>query len=124
MTARALKTLADAMTEAELQLNVIDLARRLGYLVHHCRPAQTRSGGCATPIQGDAGFPDLILVAPYRRRVVAAELKAERGHVSGLQREWLDAFATAGITPFVWTPTDWLSGAITHALSTSEAAHA
>lgn len=118
MTAKAQQILADAMTEADLQHNVIDLARRLGYLVHHCRPAQTRSGGWATPIQGDAGFPDLILTATGRRRSVAAELKSMRGgQPTDAQRRWLDAFAAAGIPSYVWTPADWLSGEITHALS-------
>lgn len=112
-------TIARVTTEAQLQQAVIDLAHTLGYLVHHCRPARDGSGRWSTPIQGDAGFPDLVLVG--RGRVVFAELKAESGLLSTEQMGWDLAIsrATVGNGRVVctwWRPSDWRSGAIEEAL--------
>ena len=52
------------INEAALQNAVIELAKLYGWKVHHTRPAQMPSGKWATPIQGHAGFPDLVLVRP------------------------------------------------------------
>ena len=70
------------MTERELQDAVCELARLLGYLAHHSLPARTNRGW-RTPLQGDPGAPDLLLVG--RGRVIHAELKAERGKLSNAQ---------------------------------------
>lgn len=43
-----------------------------------------------------AGFPDLILVR--RGRVVACELKADRGQLTDQQHDWLRALAAADAT--------------------------
>jgi len=99
-----------SMTERELLDAVVEIAARLGWLVHHDRPAANRRGQWATHIQGDPGFPDLILVRPPR--IVVAELKRERGVITPQQRAWLEALASCGIEVHVWKPTDWLSGAI------------
>ena len=61
------------MTEREFQRAVVELARLMGWRVHHTRPALTRAGEWRTPIQGDAGFPDLVLCRPPR--LILAELK-------------------------------------------------
>ena len=120
------------MTEAELMAAVIDLARLLGWRVHHCRPARTGQGW-RTPITGHAGFPDLVLAR--RGVVIFAELKSERGKVSPDQREWLQALsgdtrvaatrrgpervrAVGVVDPrvFVWRPADWTNGTIEETL--------
>jgi hypothetical protein len=92
-------------SEAGFQRAVIDLARLMGFRVAHFRAAQTGKGW-RTPVQADgAGFPDLLMVRGGR--VIAAELKAERGRVSDEQLAWLDALAAAGVEVAVWRPRDW-----------------
>ena len=72
-------TLAKHITEDDLLGNVIHAARIHGWLVHHCRAART-ADGWRTPVQGNRGFPDLVLAKPGR--LVLAELKAQRGRLS------------------------------------------
>ena len=92
--------------EKEFQRAVIDLARLTGWRVHHTRPALTRRGRWLTPIQGDAGFPDLVLVRAGR--VIFAELKCNGARPTPQQQGWLDALsACAGVECYLWTPADW-----------------
>lgn len=101
------------MTESQLQAAVIDLCRRLGYLVAHFRPA-TLGGRWVTPVQGDgAGFPDLVVAG--RGRVLFVELKAAKGRVSDAQTAWLLALEPAAET-HVWRPADWLDGTVERTL--------
>jgi hypothetical protein len=74
------------MNESDFMANVIELATTLHWRVHHCRPAQGGNGRWSTPIQGHAGFPDLVLARAGR--VVFAELKSEKGELSPHQRDW------------------------------------
>ena len=71
------------LTEAQLLEKVTDLARVRGWLSHHDR------GDYRKCIQGDPGFPDLVLARDGR--VLFVELKAKNGRVSAAQREWLTA---------------------------------
>jgi hypothetical protein len=107
----ALQALAAGMTEAKLQANVIELARVYGWLVHHTRPAQRQSGSWSTPIQGDAGYPDLTLAKPGSLLLV--ELKSQRGTRTRDQIRWAQA-----LHPHyrLWRPADWLAGNIRRAL--------
>jgi hypothetical protein len=92
-------------TEAGFQRAVIDLARLMGFRVAHFRAAQTGKGW-RTPVQADgAGFPDLVMTRGGR--IIAVELKAERGRVSDEQLAWLDALAAAAVETYVWRPRDW-----------------
>jgi hypothetical protein len=92
--------------EKDFQRAVIDLARLTGWRVHHTRPALTRRGRWLTPIQGDAGFPDLVLVRAGR--VIFAELKRNGARPTPAQRGWLEALqACAGVEVYLWTPNDW-----------------
>src|SRR5690606_28778418 len=59
----------------------------MGWKVHHTRPARTDKGW-RTPLQGDAGYPDLTMAR--RGRVVIAELKSESGRVTREQAAWLE----------------------------------
>jgi hypothetical protein len=96
------------MTERErdFQRAVIDLARLMGWRVHHTRPALTQRGRWLTPIQGDAGFPDLVLCRPPR--LILAELKRVGGKTTAEQQAWLDALAScAALECYLWTPNDW-----------------
>lgn len=93
------------MTEAEFQSQVIHLARLHGWLVHHSRPAQNRSGAWSTPITGDAGFPDLVLAHPDRG-VVFLELKSDAGRASDKQRTWLRTLQAGHAEAFLIRPAD------------------
>jgi len=94
------------MTEREFQRAVVELARLMGWRVHHTRPALTRAGEWRTPIQGDAGFPDLVLCRPPR--LILAELKRVGGKPTAEQQAWLEALqACAGVECYLWTPADW-----------------
>jgi len=65
------------------------------------------NGKWLTPIQGDAGFPDLILVKPGARGgIIFAELKSDLGRVAAHQRDWLRAIDAAGGEVCVWRPAD------------------
>lgn len=81
------KLIAKSMSERELQDNVVELAQHLGWLVHAERPAWTEKG-YRTPIQGNAGFPDLVLanyffiVRNQPQKVLFVELKSEMGELT------------------------------------------
>jgi hypothetical protein len=92
-------------SEADWTAYVIDLAHRYGWLVAHFRPARTATGW-RTPVQADgAGFPDLVLVNPWQRQLVFAELKARNGHPSRAQLNWLANLADVeNVGVYVWRP--------------------
>jgi hypothetical protein len=97
------------MTEAQLMSAVIETAQRFNWKVHHTRPAQYQSGRWATPIQGDPGFPDLVLVRDGV--VLFVELKSSKGRVRPEQMRWI--VELGGI---VWRPEHWTSGEIVDTL--------
>jgi VRR-NUC domain-containing protein len=102
-----------SLTEADFQRAVTDLAALLGWSWVHFRPAQT-ARGWRTPVSGPLGqgWPDLVLVSPLRRRVLAVELKRELGAVSPDQQYVHGALEMAGLTVRVWRPSDLTSGEI------------
>lgn len=89
------------MTEQAFQDAVVELAKLQGWLVHHGRRVKTPTG-YRQPIQGDRGFPDLVLCRAGV--VLLVELKADRGRLSVHQRAWLEE-AQGQIR--VWRPSDW-----------------
>ena len=109
------EALNDALypTEAQWQREVLRVAKEHGWLAHHCRAARTQSGRWATPIQGDAGFPDLVLVRPLvatdkiRGTLLFVELKVGRGVASVAQQRWLRALMIAGAQWRLWRPSDY-----------------
>lgn len=102
--------LRDHQTEDEFKDAVVELAQRTGWLVMHTRPARTNKGW-RTPLQGDRGFPDLVLVK--RPRVIFAELKSQRGSLTIDERRWMDELYQVAdesngiVTAVVWRPSDW-----------------
>ena len=92
------------INEAALQSAVIELAKLYGWKVHHTRPCQMQSGRWATPIQGHAGFPDLVLVRPPE--TIFVELKSAIGKTSDKQDEWIAALQAAGQEVHIWRPKD------------------
>ena len=73
--------------ERILQDKVIQIARMNGFMVHHSRAVQQADGRWLTAIQGDAGFPDLVL-AHTHRGVLFVELKSDTGRLSPGQTAW------------------------------------
>ena len=97
------------MSEADLLAAVLSTAERFGWLAHHDRPARTEKGW-RTAVEGDAGFPDLVLARDSV--VLFIELKSATGRVSVTQQRWLDALGAQ-----VWRPDQWRDGTILRALS-------
>ena len=104
------------MSERELQKAVLELARRLGWREAHFTTARTNNGGYLTPQQGHPGFPDLVLCRPPR--LVFAELKVGKNHLSGDQALWLNGLkACTGTEAYEWREQDWFTGVIESVLS-------
>ena len=97
------------MSESDLLTGVLDLCRVLGWRVAHFRPART-ARGWRHPVSADgAGFPTCYSCG-RGGRIVAAELKAERGRVATEQMHWLADLTAAGVPAFVWRPSDYPDG--------------
>ena len=116
------------LSERDFQEQIIQLAKLHGWMVHAERPARTKDGW-RTAIQGDPGFPDLVLAR--EGVVIYAELKSEKGRLSPAQIEWSvalhevdqrardQAFAVQEsrglphpsievvVRSFIWRPSDW-----------------
>lgn len=90
------------MSEDDFQQRVMDTARLCGWKVTHFRPVKLPSGRWATPLQGDAGLPDLVLARDGV--VLLAELKSDTGKPTAEQAQWL---AAAGPHGRLWAPRDW-----------------
>jgi hypothetical protein len=84
------------ITEKEFMQLVIDHAEANHWLVYHTYDSR----------RSEPGFPDLLLL---RRRLIAVELKSEKGETTQLQDEWLAAFRACGILAYLWRPSDWLT---------------
>jgi hypothetical protein len=91
-------TSKDTTKEADYQRTVVEAAKFAGWLVHAELPAQTASGRYLTRIQGDAGFPDLVLVHPTRKMVLCVELKRRPNKATDKQMVWLQALSAAGVS--------------------------
>jgi hypothetical protein len=90
-----------ARTEKEFQQMVIARARARGWLVHHTRPCQRADGRWTTPVEGHAGFPDLVLAR--EGSVIFRELKTDSGRLTSAQSLWLSVLPDSGL----WRPGDW-----------------
>lgn len=97
------------MSEDDLLTAVLDLCKVLHLMVHHCRPARTERGW-RTPIAGDAGFCDVVIVGG--NGVLFRELKGEKGRLSAAQTLWLSRLAFAKADAGVWRPSDLRSGLV------------
>lgn len=90
--------------EAAFQSQVVQLAQTFGWLVQHTRPAK-QGDRWLTPIQGDAGFPDLVLAHPVRG-IIFAELKSATGALSEAQYLWGHTLREGGGEWRIWRPSD------------------
>ena len=93
------------MKESYFQSQVIMLAKLHGWLVMHTRAVEIRPGVWKTPLQGHAGFPDLVL-AHKTRGVVFAELKTDTGRLSMNQKDWQETLQASSAEVYVWRPKD------------------
>lgn len=94
-------------TEAECQRTILAAAKLAGWRCHAERTSRTASGSYATAIQGDAGFPDLVLVKGST--LLFVELKRDKtGKMGPGQDEWIDALDNvAGVQAMVvYVPSD------------------
>lgn len=93
------------MTEADFLNQIIELAHLYQWRVQHVRPAWSNKGW-RSPIQGDSGFPDLVLMKPPR--VILAEVKSNKGRLSPEQRDWVTALDICpGVETYIWRPRMW-----------------
>jgi hypothetical protein len=94
---------ARAMTEAQLQTQVLAMARFHGFtLTYHTYDSR----------RSDAGFPDLVMVNPRQKRVLFRELKREKGSITSKQQTWIDTLTAAGQDAAIWKPSHLFSGEI------------
>lgn len=96
-----------AVSEDQLLSAILELAARTGWLAYHVRNSK------AGVIQGDVGFPDLVLAR--RGRVIFAELKREGRDPTWAQQGWLAALASSepgAPEAYVWRPVNWLDDTI------------
>lgn len=82
---------------------MIDLATTFGWAHMHVRPTVGRGQGWTTSTSV-TGWVDLVLWHERQRRVIAVELKSEKGKVSAAQVEVLRSLSAAGMETFVWRP--------------------
>jgi len=92
-------------SESDFQAQVIQLARQYGWLVYHHLPAMNRRGKWGSHVQGDKGWPDLVLCKPPH--LYLFELKSEKGKASSEQQAWIDALVASGQGAKILRPSDW-----------------
>jgi hypothetical protein len=98
-----LETHARTMTEAQLQRQVIDMARFHGFTLWYHTHRSDRS---------PAGFPDLVLVSRRQKRILYRELKRKGGRVTPAQQAWIDGLRDVGQDACIWTPVHLFNGEI------------
>jgi VRR-NUC domain len=119
----AQQLLDGAVAESVFQTAVIELAHLRGWMVHHCRPGATAGGRWATQIQGDPGFPDLVLARDrsddHPPELLFVELKRQQTGVTIAQGLWIRVLSEVAVAAcdltvevFLWRPSDWSSGEI------------
>jgi hypothetical protein len=108
------------VTEAALQLRIVETAAWLGWHSAHWRALQNRRGIWQVPVEGGLGkgWPDLTLLHPDRRRIIFAELKRQekplepdQERVLGMLRQLVGPREVGGIVVptvevYVWRPSD------------------
>ena len=103
MTAITRNIAAKSMAEKELQKNIRDLAKVMGwdfvYSIPDSRMATAK------------GMPDLLMLK--EKRLLFAELKTQSGKLRLEQRQVLYLLKIIeGVEVHVWRPSDWLDGTI------------
>lgn len=106
---------AVAISEAEWQEQVLDLARATGWRTMHVRRSigKKRQWTTATSV---VGWPDLVMWNERQRRLLFVELKSDSGLLSDHQDDVLCSLQAAGCEVHVWRPRDLddVQKALTH----------
>jgi hypothetical protein len=90
------------ITEQQFTNSVLQYAKAYGWRRFHVR----MSGVGGVNVQGDRGFPDLVLVRPPR--MIVAELKVGRNKTTKEQDGWLQALEESSCAEiYWWTPDQW-----------------
>lgn len=105
MTATGQQQVWNAVSEDDWLRTIIDAARLYGWRVTHFRSALT-GRGYRTPVQGDAGFFDLVMAHPIQHRTLFVETKDEKGQLDPEQIIWRDVVLAAGGVALLWRPHD------------------
>ena len=123
-------TRAAGQSEADFQRAVLRLARELGWddrgwerrveeVEHYSRNSGDAAaledaaalGGLAFhprfSVGSEPGWPDLALARRRDRRLIFAELKSERGHLSPRQAAVIELLRECGQEVHVWRPSQW-----------------
>lgn len=93
------------LTERELQAQVIELAKLLGWMVYHTYDSR----------KSEPGYPDLTMAHADTGAVIWAELKREGQLPTAAQRRWLMALGRRHLA-VLWQPSDLRSGLIARQL--------
>jgi hypothetical protein len=103
------------VTEDDLLTAVLSVCKLYSWRTLHIRPARTEEGW-RSPLQGDGvGWPDVLAVKGSR--LIAAELKGEKGKATDEQMQWLRLLDLAHVETYLWTPSAWASGSILRTLA-------
>ena len=96
------------MTEKDFQSQLMQVVEMLGGLTYHAHDSRrqvTRNGERVLVGDADArGYPDLTIVTPDRR-VLFAELKADKKQPTDSQWIWLRGLPDH--QAYLWRPDDW-----------------
>jgi hypothetical protein len=91
------------MSEAQLQTNILDAAKTLGWLPYHTYLSK----------RSQPGFPDLVLLHERQSRAVFSELKRERATQTPEQLEWERVLRSLPLIEFyLWRPRHWFDQTI------------
>lgn len=98
---------APALSEAAFQQQVTELATICGWTWLHVRKSIGRRQGKAAwqTTTNLKGWCDLLLWRPGR--IVAAELKSDKGKTTPEQDDVLASLRAAGVDTYVWRPANW-----------------
>ena len=94
---RVALVLPEFRTEKEFQAAVLKLARSHGWLAFHTHDSR----------KSEAGFPDCVLLHPWRKPAIVAELKVGTNKCTAAQTAWLEAFRASGVRAYEWRPEQW-----------------
>lgn len=94
------------VTEAQLQANIIELAKLGGWMHMHITDSRRSAA---------VGYPDLTLVHPATGRLIFAEPKRANGKLRPEQETWLAALSKLH-DAVVWRPEHWQDGTISSVL--------
>jgi hypothetical protein len=90
--------------ERDFGTQIEHLLDLFGWTWKHDEPAVRQSGQWATSFRGDKGFPDYV--ATRDGRLIFAEIKNERGRLTGSQADWLDVLGKTSAEVYLWRPDD------------------